>query len=114
MYQPGQGTKVILLPATIPRFQPKKSSNEDGHDADIKCVVDRKNHEVIGENQRNMDKCADTENKEMHQNPDFRWAPAPKPDCTLVLFEIDTFAPIRHPRDLHGTGIRKVSKNPGC
>jgi Transmembrane secretion effector len=111
--QPGQGTKVILLPATISRFQPEKSSNADGHHADVKCVVDRKNHEVIGKNQRNMDKCADAENQEMHYNADFRWGPSPKPDCTLVLFEVDRLTSIRSSRDFRGTGIRKLSENPG-
>ena len=111
--QSRQGTKVILLPAKISRFQPEKSTDANGHDADIKCVVDRKNHEVSAKNQRNMDQCADAENQEMHKNADFRWAPLPKPDCTLVLFEVNRLNSVRSSHHFHGTGIRKLSENPG-
>jgi hypothetical protein len=76
-------------------------------------VVDRKDHKVIGKNQWNMDKCADAQNQEMHHNADFRWAPLPNPDCTLVLFEVNTLTLIRSSRDFCRTAIRKLSENPG-
>jgi len=76
-------------------------------------MVDGKNDEVVGNNQWNMDKRADAENQEMQHNADFRWAPLPKPDCTLVLFKVNTPTSIRSSRDFRRTGIRKLSENPG-
>ena len=111
--QPGQGTKIILLPASISRFPPEKSSYADDHDTDINGVIDRKHYEVIGKNQWNMDKGTKAKNQEMYQNADFRWAPVPKPDCALVLFEVDRLTSVRSSRDFHGTGIRKPLENPG-
>src|SRR4029077_6232464 len=93
--QPGQRAKVVLFPTTISRFQPEKSSNADNHDADIQCMVDRKSHEVISKDQGNVDQCADAENQEMDQNADVGGAPLPKPDCALVLFEVDRLPSVR-------------------
>jgi hypothetical protein len=69
-FEPTESTKVILLPAAILRLHPEKSAHVNGHDADINCVVDRKEHEIISKDQRDMDQGADGEYQEMHQNLD--------------------------------------------
>ena len=69
-FEPSESTKVILLPAAILCLHPEKSAHVNGHDADINCVVDRKEHEIISKDQRDMDQGADGENQEMHQHLD--------------------------------------------
>jgi hypothetical protein len=113
-WHPGQATKIVLLPATKSRFLPKKTSSTDDHHADIEGVVDREDHEVVGQDQRNMNEGADAENQEMHHDADIRRAPSPKPEGSLVLFEIDGLKSIGRSRDFGGTGIRKLTENPGA
>jgi hypothetical protein len=111
--KPGQGSKIIVLPAAISGFQPKKPTNADRHNADIKNVVDGKNDEVIGKDQRNMNQRANAEDHEMHHHTDFRRTPSPKPIGASILFEVNPLNSIRGSRDFRRTGIRKFSKNPG-
>jgi hypothetical protein len=111
---PGQAAKIVLLPATKLRFLPKKSPSADDDHADIEGVVDREDHEVVGQDQRNMDERADAENQEMDQDADIRRAPSPKPAGPLVLFEIDGLKLVGRLRDFGRTGIRKLTENPGA
>jgi hypothetical protein len=75
-------------------------------------MVDRKNHEVVGKNEWNMDKRANAEDQEIRENAGFRWAPLPKPGCALVLFEVNRLCSIRSSRHFRWIGIRKLSENP--
>ena len=83
----------------IARFRPEKSPNADDYDADIECVVQREDHEVIDQNQRNMNQSTHPKNQQVHQDADVRRAPLPKPVGPLVLVEIDRLYSIRSPRD---------------
>jgi len=111
--QPDQGTKVILLPAAISRFEPKKAPGVDAYDADIQPVVNRKDNEVIRQDQRDMNERSDAKKQKMHQKAGVRRPPSPKPDCALVFFEVNKLELFRSSGDFFGTGIRKLSKNPG-
>jgi hypothetical protein len=110
--QPGQRTKVILLPATISRFRPEKPTHADDDHADINRVINREDHEIVDQNQWDMNECADAKSQQMDQDADVRRAPAPKPDSTLVLVKVDSSDSIPSSRDVHRTGIRKPSEYP--
>jgi hypothetical protein len=111
--QPDQRTKVILLPAAVSRFEPKKAPGVDAYDADIQSVVNRKDDEVIHQDQRDMNERSDAEKQKMHQKAGVRRPPSPKPDCALVFLEVNKLELFRRSGDFFGTGIRKLSKNPG-
>jgi hypothetical protein len=59
--QPDQGTKVILFPAAVSRFEPKKAPGVDAYDTNIQSVVNRKDNEVIHQDQRDMNERSDAE-----------------------------------------------------
>jgi hypothetical protein len=77
-------------------------------------VVDRKEHEIISKDQRDMDQGAYGENQEMHQNFDVRGAPSPKPGCAMVFFDVNRLSSSRSSHDFPGAGIRKIPKYPGA
>jgi hypothetical protein len=49
----------------------------------------------------------------MHQKAGVRRPPSPKPDCALVFFQVNKLELFRSSGDFFGTGVRKLSKNPG-
>jgi hypothetical protein len=71
IFEPCERAQIILSPAALLRFEPKKSPYANGHDSDVERMVNRKNHEIVGENQGDVNQRANAEDQQMNHDTDF-------------------------------------------